>query len=216
MAVSAGMGRATARAPLEKPAALNAPLFRSLVEKLEAGGRHVVLDLGPASTPMLDLLGQFRCRVEIVDFAGFGGIERMNAVEDENETADDLLARAETFLPPYLGDEDALDLVLCWDIPNYLRPPAVSALMTAIASRTRPGSLAHALVVYSERTMPERPSRFLPTADLKLVNRAATDAQIKAPRYSPEDLGRLMGGFVIERGRLLADGMQEMLFRLPM
>lgn len=213
MAVSAGMGRATARAPMEKPEALNAPLFRSLVDQLEAGGRHVVLDLGPASTPMLDLLGQFRCRVEIVDLAGFGGIARMNAVEDENETADALLARAETLLPAYRAD--ALDLVLCWDIPNYLRPPALSALMRAIASRTRPGALAHALIVYSERSMPERPSRFLPTADLKLVTRATTTAEIKAPRYSPEDLGRNMGGFAIERGRLLADGMQEMLFRLP-
>ena len=182
MAVSASMGGATARAPMEKPEALNAPLFRSLVDQLEAGGRHVVLDLGPAATPMLDLLGRFRCRVEIVDFAGFGGIARMNAVEDEDETADALLARAEAFLPAYRGDEDALDLVLCWDIPNYLRPPALSALMRAIASRTRPGALAHALIVYSERSMPERPSRFLPTGDLKLVNRATTSAEIKAPR----------------------------------
>ena len=75
---------------------------------------------------------------------------------------------------------------------------------------------AHALIVYSERSMPEQPSRFQPTEDLKLVSRATTAAEIKAPRYSPEDLGRTMGGFVIERGRLLADGMQEMLFRLPM
>ncbi len=210
------MGRATARAPMVKPAALNAPLFRSLVERLESGGRHVVLDLGPASTPMLELLGQFRCRVEIVDFASFGGLARMNAVDEEEESADDLLARAEMFLPEYRGEEDALDLVLCWDIPNYLRPPALSALMRAIASRTRPGALAHALIVYSERSMPEQPSRFQPTEDLKLASRATTAAEIRAPRYSPEDLGRTMGGFVIDRGRLLADGMQEMLFRLPM
>lgn len=206
------MGAATARAPMEKPEALKAPLFRSIVDRLEAGGRHVVLDLGPASTPMLDLLGQFRCRVEIVDFASDDGIGRMNA---DAESADALLARAETFLPAYRGEEDALDLVFCWDLPNYLKPPALTALMSAIAARTRPGALAHALIVYSERSMPERPRRFFPTADLKLVNRGAACAEIKAPRYSPEDLGRLMGGFAIERGRLLADGMQEMLFRLP-
>ncbi|HEX2139438.1 MAG TPA: hypothetical protein VHG33_06985 [Woeseiaceae bacterium] len=212
MAVSASMGGATARAPMEKPEALNAPLFRSIVDKLEAGGRHVVLDLGPASTPMLDLLGQFRCRVEIVDFASDDGIGRMNA---EAESADDLLARAETFLPPYRGEEDALDLVFCWDLPNYLTPAALTALMSAIAARTRPGALAHALIVYSERTMPERPGRFFPTPDLKLVDRGFAATEIKAPRYSPEDLGRIMGGFVIERGRLLADGKQEMLFRAP-
>jgi len=37
---------------------------------------------------------------------------------------------------------------------------------------------------------------------------------IAAPRYSPEDLGKSMGGFLIDRARLLSNGMQEFLFRL--
>jgi len=35
-----------------------------------------------------------------------------------------------------------------------------------------------------------------------------------APRYSPEDLGQWMPAFSVERARLLANGMQEYLFRL--
>jgi hypothetical protein len=206
------MGRATARAPMEKPSALKAPLFRLLVDRLEAGGRHVILDLGAATNPMLALLGQFRCRVDIADLASYGGIERMNAEAD----GEDLVARAESLLPKRRGDDDTLDLVLCWDLPNYLKPAALSALMTAIATRAgRTGMLAHALIVYSERSMPARPGRYVPDEELKLVDRSGAAAEIKAPRYSPEDLGRIMGGFEIDRARLLANGMQEMLFRLP-
>jgi len=204
------MGRATARAPMVKPEALKAPLFRLLVDQLEVDGRRVILDLGAASTPMLSLLGRFRCRVEIADVACDGGIERLNA----EAPADVLVANAESLLPGHRADDDAVDFVFCWDLPNYLKPAGLSALMSAIAARARPGALAHAFIVYSERSMPDRPGRFVPAEDLKLVNRGRPTAEIKAPRYSPEDLGRIMGRFAIDRAMLLANGMQEFLFRL--
>jgi hypothetical protein len=195
---------------MDKPSALKAPLFRLLVERLEAGGRHVILDLGGASTQTLSLLGRFRCRVDITDLASDGGIERLNA----EEPGDALVAAAQSLLPKQRAKDDAFDLVLCWDLPNYLKPPAMSALMAAIAARARPDALAHALIVYSERSMPARPGRFVPDEELKLVNRVGPVGEIKAPRYSPEDLKRNMGRFVIDRAMLLANGMQEFLFRL--
>jgi hypothetical protein len=203
------MGRATARVPMDKSAALNAPLFRLLADQLDTAGRRIVLDLGAASTPMLSLLGRSRCRVEIADLACDGGIDRMNA----EAPADVLVTVAESLLPEH-GASDAVDLVFCWDIFNYLKPEAISALMRVIATRARPDTLAHALIIYSERSMPDRPGRFVPTDDLKLVNRAAPAAAIAAPRYSPEFLGQIMGRFAIESARLLANGMQEFLFRL--
>jgi hypothetical protein len=42
--------------------------------------------------------------------------------------------------------------------------------------------------------------------------RSATE--IKAPRYSPEDLSRMPGHYAVDRARLLANGMQEYLFQL--
>lgn len=203
------MGRATARAPAEKPAALKAPLFRQLLDQADTVGRRVVLDLGAASTPMLSLLGQSRCHVTIADFGCGDGIGRLN----EEEPADDLLTIARSLLPEHRAD-DAVDLVFCWDLLNYLKPEAVTALMSAIAARARPGALAHALIVYSERSMPDRPGRFVPDEDYTLVDRAVRGAMIEAPRYSPEFLGRIMGPFVIEHARLLGNGMQEFLFRL--
>lgn len=205
------MGRATARAPMEKqPEALKAPLFKLLVEQLDATGRRSVLDIGAASTPMLSLLGRSRCRVEIADIASDDGIARMNG----DEPADALVELAGSLLPRHAEEDAAIDVVLCWDIPNYLKPGALSALMRAVAARARPGALVHALVVYSERSMPARPGRFVPTEDARLVNRGGVVGEIAAPRYSPDDLRRIMHGYEIERAMLLANGMQEFLFRL--
>ena len=77
-----------------------------------------------------------------------------------------------------------------------------------------PGALAHGLVYYSTRQMPQRPGSFVPLDDQRLVNMAAPGPERPAPRYSPEDLARCMPRYTVERGRLLRNGMQEFLFRL--
>jgi hypothetical protein len=192
------------------PVAFHAPLFHELVTGLDATQRHVVLDLGTASTAMLALLGRSRCRVEIADLAHFGGIDRLNATEP----GPTLPNAASALLPSRLPD-DAFDLVFCWDLPNYLTLNALLTLMDAIAHRARPGALAHVLIYYSERDMRQHPGRFVPTADGdKLIDYSTTHEAIAAPRYSPEDLDKGMGRFVLDRARLLSNGMEEFLFRL--
>ncbi len=207
--MTASLRRAGRRVQPDPAAALHVPLFQDIVAGLDANQRHVVLDLGAASTAMLALLGRSRCRAEIADLAYFGGIDRLNSAE----SGPALSRAAESLLPNRLSD-DAIDLVFCWDLPNYLTLDSLSALMDAVGRRARAGALAHALIFYAERDMNERPGRFIPTADGELIDHSAPGEAVEAPRYSAEDLGKSMGGFVIDRARLLSNGMQEFLFRL--
>jgi len=195
--------------PAETPAALHAPLFQNLVTNLDDGRRHVVLDLGAASTAMLALLSRGRCRVEIADLAYFGGIDRLNNAEP----GPSLLEAADSWFMEQPAD-DPFDLILCWDLPNYLTLDALSALMYAIARRARPGAIAHALIFYADREMPDHPGRFIPTADGELTDYGTEGAAIASPRYSPEDLQNNMRPFRIDCARLLRNGMQEYQFRL--
>ncbi len=189
-------------------APFQAPLFNDLIAGLDQDKRHVVLDLGAASTATLALLGRSRCRVEIVDLAHFGGVERLNSAEP----GDELASVAESLLPNR-QTADPIDLVLCWDLPDYLSPKALAALMKAIGARTAPGALAHCITAYSDREMREQPGRFVPATDGALVNRNAAGDLIPAPRHSPDDLSSSMDRFVIDRARLLSNGMQEFLLR---
>lgn len=207
--MTALLRRAKPGVPPAQPAAFHAPLFRELVTGLEPGQRRVVLDLGAASTPLLAFLGRARCCVEVADMAHFGGIERLNAASPGSEVT----SVAESLFPNRLSTE-ALDLVFLWDLANYLTLDSLTALMTAIQGRARPGALVHALIYYADRNMPEHPARYVPTEAADLVALDAADAQVPAPRYSPEHLARSMRYFAIDRARLLSNGLQEFLFQL--
>lgn len=197
-----------AGADVSPAAPFHAPLFQSLVDGLGEDRRYVVLDLGAASTAMLSLLGRARCRAEIVDLAHFGGVDRLNAAEPGPE-----LDAAADGLLPNRPSTDAVDIVLCWDLPNYLSLDALSALMRAISERAHSGAVAHALIAYAGVEMRARPGRYIPDRDGSLVDRNGVGNSIAAPRYSPEELATHMGDFAIDRARLLGNGMQEFLFR---
>jgi hypothetical protein len=200
------LGAATARAQIERPATLNAPLFRSLLERLDKKRRIVVLDLGAVHTQTVAAFSGHRCRLEIADLAE--GLESLQAVKFP-AAFDEAVAN----VLPRPGAEPT-DVVLAWDLLNYLDRPALTALMAEIGRRMRPGGLMHGLVVYSDSRMPARPSAFVPLEDLQLrILNASPGPDRPAPRYSPEDLSRCLPDFTIERGRLLGNGMQEFLFR---
>ncbi|MBT8098387.1 MAG: hypothetical protein KJO82_01485 [Gammaproteobacteria bacterium] len=200
------MARSTNLARIEQPEKFNAPLFRSLAENLPARDRWVVLDLGAARTQTIALFGQYNSRLDIADLAD--EVNELNALSDPQVARNTVEA-----LLPKCNDEDT-DLVLCWDIMNYLERPALSALMSRIAARSRIGSLVHALIFYSHTHMPVRPGCYVPQQDYSLLDVATPVDERPAPRYSPDDLKQCLAGYSIERAMLLGNGMQEFLFRL--
>ena len=183
------------------PEGLSAPLFHSLIQRLQSGGRWVVLDLGAVHSATIRSLGQFRCRLEIVDLAE--GLDSLNGEIDARR----IRQRAEALLPA--RHTELTDVVLCWDLINYLNQPALNAVMECIALRCKRGALAHGLVYYSAKAMPDRPTTFVPVDDQHIVQLLKPGRERPAPRYTPEDLSRCMPRYSVERGRLLRNGMQE-------
>jgi hypothetical protein len=184
---------------------LNAPLFRSLVERLQEGERAVILDLGPAQPATISLFSHFRCRLDIADIA-----EGLPSIEDGDEDPEVLRQKVEALLPP--RRDEPTDLVLCWDFLNYFPKPALKAFMGCVADRGRPGMLAHALIAYSAPRIPAKPNRYAPTEDYRLRVMPTTKQEMDSPRYTPEILGQCMPLYRRERAMLLRNGMQEFLF----
>jgi hypothetical protein len=201
-----GATRASSSGGAQPDDSLSAPLFHSLVDRLGDGGRFVLLDLASARPATVRLLSQFRCRYEVAELAD--AIDSLNAEQDPRR----LRSLAEAALPG--RRQESTDIVLCWDLLNYLNRPALTAVMECIAARGRPGTLVHALVYYAARQMPERPSCFLPLDENRLEIVPQNVPLRAAPRYSPEDLATCMPRYTVDRARLLRNGMQEFLFRL--
>lgn len=189
-----------------------APLLdRILSNPEDPDRRNVVLDLGGPSQVLLDRLSSTRpCRVEIADLAQRGGLAEIDRVAASEEQDPAPIAD----LLPAPNDE-RLDLILCWDLPNYLSLDALRLLIGWLAPRAAPRCRLHMLIEYSKREMAERPGRYIPVADGSVTQVFASEALVEAPRYSPEDIGQALGKFSYERGVLLANGMQEFVYAWP-
>lgn len=210
-------GAATARAPLNREAAalvtaFKAPLLERILDEADPEQRQVVLDLGAASESLLARLSTTRrCRIEIADFVASGGPGALGSPEVFEET--DPASIIAPLLPA--PNDEPLDLIFCWDLPNYLSLKVLRELCTYFGRRAAPGCRLHMLIAYSKREMPSVPVRYLPQSDGKLAQHCVDDSLVAAPRYSPEDLGIAVGGFAYERGVLLANGMQEFVYAWP-
>ena len=199
--------RSAERVPIARPGEFNAPLFRSLIEQLDEDKRWIVLDLGAAHTQTISLFSHYRCRLDIADLAD--GLDALCETQDDGPPLDEI---AETLLPN--RQDEPIDVILCWDILNYLDLAGLAAVMSRVAARSKRGALVHALIVYSETHMSEQPGHYVPLDDLSLIDMSHHTRQRLAPRYSPDDLNRALPDFSVERAMLLGNGMQEFLFRL--
>ena len=167
--------------------------------------RHV-RSLAGARGSVLECACGLHDSLDVVDLAD--DLADLNREDDEAARR----ARAQSLVTP--RHEEPLDLVLCWDLLNYLERPALKTLMACIAKRTRSGAHVHALMCYSTPKMPAVPSHHIPTDDLSLTVIPATGELRNAPRYTPEDLALCMPAYRMDRAMLLRNGMQEFLFRV--
>jgi hypothetical protein len=185
-----------------------APLLDRLLDGVEPEIRQVVLDLGGPSQALLERLSTNRpCRVEIADFVANDVLELANSTEDLRPS---LIRR---LLPQ--PNRERLNLILCWDLPNYLKLDVFRQLCEVFAGRAAPGCRLHMLVAYSKREMGALPATYRLRDDGQLSQSFQNEEFVAAPRYSPEDLGRAVGRFKYERGVLLANGMQEFVYAWP-
>ena len=103
------------------------------------------------------------------------------------------------------------DLVLVWDLFNYLGLGEVQLMAQRLVTFSRPGTRIMALVSIQKK-IPDRPLRFVIRDQKTLRYEALTTALRDCPRHNEPDLLRRMAGFKVERGMLLRNGMREYAF----
>lgn len=201
------MDSSNAARPLEESGrdSVRAPLFALALEPFEDDRRRVVLDLGRARSGTIELFSRFRCRLDVIDLPA-----SLEHLPDPDEPAE--VSRWIDRLLPATGGE-RVDLVLCWNLLNYLSPALIEALGARLAERSAPGARLHALIEYSAKQMPARPLSFSPEDEEIGADHPLGTATIAAPRYTPKALEKRLPGFSSERTMLLGNGMQEFLYR---
>ncbi|HKK06794.1 MAG TPA: hypothetical protein VKA50_13200 [Gammaproteobacteria bacterium] len=189
------------------PTELNSLLLAGLVERLAAGPRFELVDIGPAREATIAFFSQFHCRLHIED--AIAALARPAPSTDEEGAWFEGRLKALLTPPASIGEVDA---VLCWDLLDHLSRPRLAAFAAHLAPWLRRGAHLHAFI----STRPDIPGQ---PAGFEVLEASTVRVQPRpgplqpAPRYHQLDLGRLMPQFAVERSVLLRNGLQEYLLR---
>jgi hypothetical protein len=194
-----GAAAATAEAGPEVHRSLALPyVFTALAR----GHKMNVLDLGPAIGSNVERLSEYGCKLNIEDLYA-----SKTAVAEQGSLGADFFQQ---FIDPPEGTQ--FDLVLAWDLFNYLDRKELKHLAERLRRFCRPGALLFALISI-HKTIPAQPIRFRfdPTQD-QLVYERRTTVERPGPRFAPAELNQTLAGFRVDRSFLLRHGIQEYLF----
>lgn len=161
-----------------------------------------LLDLGPAVGANIAFWSErLPCSVQVADL-------HRSLAEVPAETDPEVAVRAA--LPEPRPDEPPIDLVLAWDLLDYLDRDRIRALAVALAARCRPGARWFAMVRIGKE-IPREPGSYLIRPDGSLVYRLEGAHTRPGPRHRPSEIEAATPGFSTDRNFLLRHGVQEYL-----
>ncbi|MFV8835572.1 hypothetical protein [Aquisalimonas sp.] len=183
-----------------------APLFQEWMGAAEAGERVIVLDIGPPRSANVAFFSSFRCRLGIGD--ALTDLVAINGVDGRGEA----MERLQAILPERLFG--GTDLILCWDLLDYLDANAIRYLASHLRALVSPGAALHAIVGYGVSSIPSSPVGYrLENEGFRRSAAPTDDPGRKPPRHSSGELQRLMPDWRVERSVLLRSGFQEYMLR---
>ena len=176
----------------------------------EAEGQTLrVLDLGSARTANLEFFSRYGGRLTVADFYSSLRPARAAAASDE--------ARKRKAFAKLLDYEPStkFDLILAWDLLNYLSPDEHEYLMSALEPFCLAGTSVHAFVA-TLKEMPPAPSVYWIEDEKTLGYEAREGRPRPCPRYLEQDLLKRMPGLSVEYRYQLRNGMLEYVFSYRM
>jgi hypothetical protein len=184
---------------------MGTPVFNKVIGRLSEKRKFSIMDLGPANSRNIGFFSEYSCKLFIEDVLDALYDESIIAREDRGAFRDQL---ANLIVH---DDSTPLDIILLWDIFNYLDKDLFELLMEYIAGIIPPGCYLHAFI-YTHHEMSACPGRYIINTPEQIAYHLQTTARVSCPRYSPLMLQKMMPQFSVAQTVLLRNGIQEYLF----
>ena len=178
--------------------------FGLITGYLKEQSKPKILDLGPSVSANIAYLSQYHSKLYIENLSD--SVHDINAAMHVGEGREQAIASC---FQSY-GDTQ-FDVILAWDLFNYLDLEALAKSMDYLSRYCRHGTRLYALVGIGKQIL-DSPSRFEIVDDDQLRYGVATDSGRRSPQHSIPDLLRRLPEFVVRRTYLLRNGMQEYVF----
>lgn len=175
----------------------------ALSDQLLKERSYEILDLGPPISKNIEFWSQFQPKITIADF-----YRSLNAALPSSPDAP-YEYNYETLLPG--GPDARFDIILAWDLFNYLEHDALEALIGCLSRVCRSGTFLFALIGFTQQ-MPADPQVFRIVDREQLAYENRSTSVRSCPRYQPRDINRMMAGFRVHNSFILRHGFQEYLF----
>ena len=169
--------------------------------------RLSVLDLGSANASNLEFLSQSvrSLHIEIEDL--YNTLSSFDFFDPSEPRSYDAVYR---YLFPY-GEDTRFDLILGWDLFNYLEELELTSLIRHLDRFCRPGTLLFSMIS-TNRYIPERPIRFHIIDSERLRYEYLSSLLRPSPQYHRADLSRMMPHFRLFSSFRLRNGFKEYVF----
>ncbi len=176
--------------------------------------RSNVLDLGPPVNSNISYFREFNCRIriqnlyqELIDHPRY----RSALSAGDSEIANGDIAH---IFDEMLSDCRGVhyNLILLWDLIDYLHRQALTVLMGSLAGYCQRGAYLY-MVSSTNRLIPSVAARFSLLSDNQIRYQPVSDELIAGPRHSIRAIERMLPGFHLERCFLLPEGLQEYIWK---
>jgi hypothetical protein len=167
-------------------------------------GTCKVLDLGPSVAANVDFVSKFASYLQIVD-----AIDRGPAALEPGTIGSDRLSNLSTLIENH---RRSFNLVLAWDVINYLSTDQAERLVASLAELCLPNARFHA-IFFATDTMPAVPNRYRIINDARLAYEPATSELRGAPELPPAAVAKLLKSFQVEHSFVLQHGVHEYVAR---
>jgi hypothetical protein len=178
--------------------------LKAIMELLDGEQQYGVLDLGPAVGANVDFFSELSSQLYVADLLRTLESKQLAAAEEEIDWG----SVFEEISPYQEGTR--FDLVLAWDVLNYLTPLQIQAAVRRIGDFCAPDALLYAMIS-TRKDIPAHPRSYHIVSSNRLVYWTPGRAIRPCPLYKEPDLIRLMPRFRVKSTYILRNGIQEYL-----
>jgi hypothetical protein len=179
--------------------------LNALLDWVRDDRNYSVLDLGPALEANVRFFSQFSCRLHIGDL--YRGYLAWKAASGRDKESGE--AGFSVLLP--FSDDTVFDIILAWDLFNYLDLRELEWLVQRLCGWCRPGTRLFALTS-SLPNIPATPTTFRILNREHMIYEIPTRDTRPGPRYEPRDIAKIMFRFTVASSFLLHHGIREYVF----
>jgi hypothetical protein len=180
--------------------------LNAICERLQDAATCEILELGTVKGDNVQFWSRYSPFLHIADLRS---ILPLPVLPEDPETLEQPEPDWDNLLP--LPGKRKFDIILAWDLLNYLEIPAVSSLIRYLSYFCRPGTVLFALI-FDLKEMPEEICAYRIVDGERLCYEYVSSAMRTCPRHQPRVIAAAMPQFRVANSFRLRNGVVEFLF----